>query len=67
MPDVAKKAVLDLSKKKFYVDGEEFPWLITDPGPTLTQSLGYPLALMTLTLLADTVEVIPESNTNPKE
>ncbi|ORL40177.1 hypothetical protein A6F59_16710 [Prescottella equi] len=61
MPGIAKKAVLDLAQKKFYVDGEEFPWFIDADGPTLN-NLCSPdtLRSVTLTFFVEDVEVIPE-------
>lgn len=65
MPDIAKLVTLDLAKKKLYVDGAEFPWLISEEGPSFAP-LSDPrdLRRMTITILADDVEVLPE---NPQE
>lgn len=68
MPDIAKKAVLDLAQKKFYVDGEEFPWFIDVDGPTLN-NLCSPdtLRSVTLTFFVEDVEVVPEEAASSDE
>ncbi|MGI5223047.1 hypothetical protein [Nocardia sp. CA-290969] len=58
MPEVAKKATLDLAQKKLFVNGEEFPWRISEDGPQL-DDLVSPLRRITLTFYAHDVEVIP--------
>jgi len=61
MPDLAKLVTLDLSQKKLYIDGVEFPWLISQEGPTFN-ALADPgdVRRVTVTILADDVQVIPE-------
>lgn len=65
MPEIAKLVTLDLAKKKLYIDGAEFPWLISQEGPTFS-ALANPheIRQMTITIFADDVEVLPE---NPLE
>ncbi|MEV6432589.1 hypothetical protein [Nocardia sp. NPDC051463] len=61
MPDIAKLVTLDLAAKKLYIDGAEFPWWISEEGPTfgpLTDPRD--VRRVTLTILADDVEIIPE-------
>lgn len=61
MPDIAKKAVLNLRHRTFQLDGVEFPWAITDGGVTFND-LGSPggIRTATLTIFVEDVEVIPE-------
>lgn len=58
MPEVAKKATLDLARRKLFVDGEEFPWHISEDGPQLNDLVSPPRSI-TLTFYAHDVEVIP--------
>lgn len=62
MPELAKKISVDLAHKKLFVDGEEFPWRISEEGPRLMALTG-PDALpsVTITFYAENVEVIPAS------
>jgi hypothetical protein len=62
MPELPKKVTIDLASKKLFVNGEEFPWHLTEEGPRL-MALTDPDALpsVTLTFYAEDVEVIPES------
>lgn len=61
MPDLAKLVVLDLARKKLFVDGVEFPWLISQEGPIFS-ALADPddLRSVTLTFFTEDVRVIPE-------
>lgn len=58
MPTLAKKITVDLKDQKFYIDGVEFPWFISEEGVDVS-GLGTTLERATFTVLADTVEVIP--------
>lgn len=61
MPDLANLVVLDLSRKKLFVDGVEFPWLISQEGPTFSALANpYEPRAVTVTFFADDVQVIPE-------
>lgn len=61
MPNVAKHVTLDLAQKKLFVDGQEFPWLITEDGPHFDR-MCQPRAMktVTLTFYTEDVEVVPE-------
>jgi hypothetical protein len=61
MPRLAKKITVDLQREKLHIDGQEFPWYITEEGVHATD-LGNPntLPIVTLSLLAETIEVIPK-------
>ena len=59
MPEIAKKVTLDLAKKKLFVDGAEFPWLISKEGPSFGGDMDGPIRRITLTFFADDLEVIP--------
>lgn len=70
MPEIAKKAVLDLSQEKLLVDGAEFPWIISEEGPTLNDLCAQDaIPSITLTFFVDDVEVIPKSDSSecPRE
>ena len=58
MPDIPAKAVLDQGNHKLFIDGVEFPYMMTNPGPVLS---GRPndLCTVTLTFLVDSIEVLP--------
>lgn len=60
-PRLPRKAVVDLRAKKLFIDGEEFPWFITQDGIDVA-GLGdkNALPMLTLSILAETVEVIPD-------
>lgn len=61
MPDIAQKATLDLKEKKLFVDGVEFPWLISEEGPKLNNlAADATMRSVTLTFFVDDVEVLPE-------
>lgn len=61
MPEIAKLVTLDLARKKLFVDGAEFPWLISQEGPIFS-ALADPhdVRQVTLTFFTDDVSVIPE-------
>lgn len=61
MPELAEMVTLDLAQKKMFVNGEEFPWFISEQGPTFA-GLANPdeIRSVTLTFYAKDVEVIPE-------
>ena len=63
MPEVAKKATLDLAQKKLFIDGEEFPWHISEEGPRLTPDTASFGHCITLTFYAHNIEVIPAKTT----
>lgn len=61
MPDIAKLVTLDLAKKKLYVDGAEFPWLISEEGPQFTGLAARDrIRSVTLTFFTEDAQVIPE-------
>jgi hypothetical protein len=63
MPKLPKKAVLDLNAEKFYIDGEEFPWYITEAGVQVDGLLDRnAIPTLTFTMFAETVEVIPKES-----
>jgi hypothetical protein len=61
VPRLADKAVVDLRAKKLFIDGEEFPWFISQDGVDI-EGLGdkKALPLLSLSILVRTVEVIPD-------
>ncbi|MFD9614953.1 hypothetical protein ACFWWS_36875 [Streptomyces sp. NPDC059083] len=58
MADPAKHIVIDHERAMLIIDGTEFPWLIADNGPVPSVEPGNSLSRVTLTLLADRVEVV---------
>jgi hypothetical protein len=52
---------VDLRAKKLFIDGEEFPWFISQDGVDI-EGLGDKKALpmLSLSILVRTVEVIPD-------
>ncbi|WP_029925440.1 hypothetical protein [Nocardia otitidiscaviarum] len=61
MPDRAKLVTLDLARKKLFVDGAEFPWHISQEGPTFSPLADpHELRSVTLTFFTEDVRVIPE-------
>lgn len=67
MPSLPKKAVVDLASKKLFIDGEEFPWFITEEGIDVSGLLGRnAIPALSFTIIAETVEVIPASETTKK-
>lgn len=62
MPAMAKLVTLDLARRKLYVDGAEFPWLISEAGPQLNDlAANNQVRSVTLTFFCDDVVVIPEN------
>ena len=61
MPELAGKITVDLTARKVYIDGTEFPWLIAEDGIHIDGLGQHELRTATLTILADTIEVIPET------
>lgn len=62
MPEAAKLVTLDLARKKLYVDGNEFPWCISEEGPQLGSVMAAnEIRTVTLTFLTEDIEVIPEA------
>lgn len=61
MPKLPRKATLDLEAQKLYIDGEEFPWYITEEGVEVSGLLdnNSPCVILTFSMLVDTAEVIP--------
>jgi hypothetical protein len=61
VPRLPDKAVIDLRAKKLFIDGEEFPWYITQDGIDI-DGLGdkNALPMLSLSILVRTVEVIPD-------
>lgn len=63
MPELAKKVTLDLARKKLFIDGEEFPWHISEEGPVLHDVMtANSLRSVSITFYAADVEVIPEKS-----
>lgn len=61
MVKLPKKAVVDLANEKLYIDGEEFPWFITEEGVEVSGLLDRNvLPTLTFTMFSETVEVIPK-------
>ncbi|MGY4098060.1 hypothetical protein ACW2Q0_00605 [Nocardia sp. R16R-3T] len=61
LPEIPRLAVLDLAAKKLFIDGAEFPWLISEEGPKLDDlASGNPLRSVTLTFFVEDVQVNPE-------
>lgn len=61
-PRLPRKALVDLRSKKLFLDGEEFPWFISQDGIDV-QDLGNKkkaLPMITFSILVQTVEVIPD-------
>lgn len=62
MPELAKKVTLDLAARKLYVDGSEFPWLISEDGPQFNDlATRGSIRSVTLTFFTQDVEVVPEN------
>ncbi|MBF6189437.1 hypothetical protein [Nocardia farcinica] len=68
MPKFADKVIVDLKAKKFIVDGEEFPYWLSEEGPKV-DGLLQPNALrsVTVTFFTNDIEVIPEGKTEPAD
>lgn len=65
MPEMARKVTLDLRARKLYVDGAEFPWLISSEGPELHGLADKDsIRSVTLTFFTEDVEVIPEGESD---
>ncbi|MFD7045719.1 hypothetical protein [Rhodococcus jostii] len=60
MQDIAKKVTLDLAAQKLFVDGREFPWMISEEGPTLGGFGEDEINTVTLTFFAADAEIVPE-------
>lgn len=60
MPDIPAKAVLDLAKRKLFIDDEEFPYEMTAPGPVLANGpdLGS-ICTVTLSFFVEAIEALP--------
>ncbi|HEY9314636.1 hypothetical protein [Williamsia sp.] len=58
MPDVPQKIVVDHEAQKLFVDGEEFPWLITEEGPTINPAGPDEIPTVTVTLFTAQVEEV---------
>ncbi|MGY0497034.1 hypothetical protein ACWZHB_00855 [Nocardia sp. FBN12] len=52
LPDIV---VIDHTARTLHVDGEEFPWHITDSGPNFEIDDASGIALITVTFMADSV------------
>lgn len=51
---------LDLATEKLYIDGAEFPWYISEEGPSFGPMTDQrDLRRMTITILAEDVETVP--------
>lgn len=61
MPALAQKVTVDLKQKKLFIDGVEFPWYISEDGVDITgMAANNELPMVSFTILAADVEVIPE-------
>lgn len=61
MPALAQKVTVDLKQKKLFINGVEFPWYISEDGVDITGlAANNELAMVSFTMLAVDVEVIPE-------
>jgi len=64
MPRLLKKAVLDLRCNKLFVEGEEFPWYITEDGVDVSSLMdSNAIPTLSFTIFAETVDVIPADDT----
>jgi len=67
MPSLPKKAVLDLRCNKLFIDGEEFPWYISEDGVDVAGLLGNnEIPALSFTIFAETVDVIPKDSGAPE-
>lgn len=67
MPSLPKKAVLDLRCNKLFIDGEEFPWYITEDGVDVAGLCGrHTIPTLSFTIFAETVDVIPADSDSPE-
>lgn len=62
MPEVPKKITVDLAAKKLLIDGEEFPWVVAGDGPQVVWPGLKGHALVTVTIPADGVQVVPSAS-----
>jgi hypothetical protein len=66
MPKLPKTAVLDLRCNKLLIDGEEFPWYITEDGVDVAGLIGnHTIPALSFTIFAETVDVIPADSDAP--
>ncbi len=66
MPSLPKKVVLDMRCDKLFIDGEEFPWWITESGIEVSGLLDRKnLPTLTFSMFAENVEVIPKDPEEP--
>lgn len=66
MPSLPKKVVLDMRCEKLFIDGEEFPWWITESGIEVSGLLDRnSLPTLTFSMFADNIEVIPKDSDEP--
>ena len=60
MPELAKKVTLDLARNRLFINGEEFPWHISEEGPVLNDVMARnALRSVSITFYAEDIEVIP--------
>ncbi|MFE3060664.1 hypothetical protein [Nocardia sp. NPDC059239] len=57
MPELAKNVVIDYEHEKLFIDGHEFPWVISEDGPILNAEPDVGPVQVTVTLLAERAEV----------
>lgn len=63
MPKLAEKVTLDLARKKLFIDGEEFPYHITEDGPQISDLMNHSaLRSVTLTFYVKDIEVLPATS-----
>lgn len=60
MPEIPKKITIDRKQMKVFVDGVEFPWVITEEGPQV-QDVASKTTIPTvaLSIFAEDVEIVP--------
>lgn len=68
MPEVPNKITIDRRRHKVFIDGVEFPWYIAQRGPGVEDlSNRDALPIVTIPLIANDVEVIPETSDGSDE
>ncbi|UYB35505.1 hypothetical protein N9A08_12850 [Arthrobacter koreensis] len=65
MPKLPKKAVIDLRNGSLHIDGEEFPYYITEDGVGVNGLGGRrTIPILTFSVFAEDVEVIPRDDSS---
>lgn len=61
MPGLAKKITIDRKRKRVLIDGEEFPYFVSEDGPQVEDACNAnAVPVVMLPVLAADVEIIPE-------